>query len=91
MMTFDGPPPDFPPAPESTARDVILPPFDHAVTTLAQLHTKPLTSFVATTHQPHRLRTVSVFLQEVVDAIEQQKAASDQSTNSRIEVDHDLV
>ena len=53
---LEGPPPELPPAPEATVHDVILPPFDHAVSTLAQLQTKPLTSFVATTHEPDRIR-----------------------------------
>jgi Trypsin-like peptidase domain len=76
---LEGPPPELPPAPDPTVRDVILPPFDQAVATLADLQTKPLASFVASTHQPHKLKTVGVFLREVADAIEQRKAASDQS------------
>lgn len=73
---LDGPPPELPPAPEATVHDVILPPFDQAVGTLAQLQTKPLVSFVATTHDPDRIRAVIMFLQEVADAIEKQKAAA---------------
>ena len=70
---LDGPPPELPPSPEATAHDVILPPFDQAVSTLAQLQTKPLTSFVATTHEPDRIRAVSIFLQEVADEIERRR------------------
>jgi DUF3102 family protein len=73
---LEGPPPELPPAPEATVHDVILPPFDQAVTTLAQLQTKPLASFAASTHQPHNIRAVIVFLQEVADEIERQKAAA---------------
>jgi hypothetical protein len=73
---LEGPPPELPPAPEATVHDVILPPFDQAVATLAQLQTKPLASFVATTHEPDRIRTVINFLKEVADAIEQRKAAA---------------
>ena len=87
---LDGPSPDLPPEPELTARDVILLPFDQAVGTLANLQTKPLGSFVATTHGLNKIRAVSVFLQEVADVIKQQKAASDQSTNSHVEVGQDL-
>ena len=71
---LDGPPPELPPAPEATVHDVILPPFDQAVGTLAQLQTKPLASFAASTHQPHKIRAVIVFLQEVADEIERRKA-----------------
>jgi Protein of unknown function (DUF3102) len=73
---LEGPPPDLPPAPEATVRDVILPPFDQAVGTLAQLQTKPLASFIATTYEPDRIRAVIIFLQEVADAIEKRKAAA---------------
>ena len=65
-----GPPPELPPAPEATIHDVILPPFNSAVTTLAQPQTKPLSSFVATTHPPGKISAVIVFLQQVTDAIE---------------------
>ena len=80
---FDSPP-ELPPATENTVHDVILPPFDQAVGVLTHLQTKPLTSFVATTHGLNKIRAVSVFLQEVADAIKQQKAASDQSINQSI-------
>jgi Protein of unknown function (DUF3102) len=73
---LEGPPPDLPPAPEATVRDVILPPFDQAVGTLAQLQTKPLVSFVATTHEPDKIRTIINFLKAVADAIEQQRKAA---------------
>lgn len=73
---LEGPPPELPPAPEATVHDVILPSFDQAVRTLAQLQTKPLVSFVATTHDPDRIRDVISFLQEVADAIEKRKAAA---------------
>jgi hypothetical protein len=73
---LEGPPPELPPAPEATVHDVIVPPFDQAVGTLAQLQTKPLVSFVASTHQPRKIRAVIAFLQEVADAIERGKAAA---------------
>ena len=65
---LDGPPPELPPAPAPTD-DVILPPFDLAVATLATLHTKPLSGFVATTHRLDKIKAVIAFLQGVVDAI----------------------
>jgi DUF3102 family protein len=58
---------------ELVFRDVIFPSFDQTVTTLAHLQTKPLDSFVATTHAPDRIRAVSIFLQEVANAIEQRR------------------
>jgi hypothetical protein len=70
-----GPPPELPPAPDAIIYDVILPPFDQALATLAHLQTKPLASFVATTHEPDRIRAVIIFLQEVAAAIEKRKAA----------------
>ena len=68
--------PELPPAPEAIIHDVILPPFDQALATLAHLQTKPLASFVATTHEPDRIRALIIFLQEVADAIEKRKAAA---------------
>jgi len=73
---LEGPPPELPPAPEATVYDVIVPPFDQAVETLVQLQTKPLANFAASTHQPHNIRAVTVFLQEVADAIERRKAVA---------------
>jgi hypothetical protein len=73
---LEGPPPDLPPAPEATVHDVILLPFDQALATLAHLQTKPLTSFAASTHQLHKIKSVISFLQEVADAIERRKAAA---------------
>ncbi|MBR0778742.1 DUF3102 domain-containing protein [Bradyrhizobium diazoefficiens] len=70
-----GAPPELPPASEAISRDVILPPFDQALATLARLQTKPLASFVPTTHELDRIRAVIVFLQEVADAIEKRRAA----------------
>jgi hypothetical protein len=67
---LDGVPPELPPAPEVTAPNVTLPPFDQAVGTLAQLQTKPLANFGATTHEPDQIRAVSEFLRAVADAIE---------------------
>ncbi len=72
---LDGPPPELPPAPAATTHDVILPPFDSAVATLAQLQTKPLSSFAATAHPADRLKAVVIFLQQVVKAIETSRAA----------------
>ena len=72
---LDGPPPELPPAPEATVHDVILPPFDQALGTLALLQTKPLVSFVATTHEPDRIKKVIIFLQQVADAIEKRRRA----------------
>jgi hypothetical protein len=69
-----GPPPELPPA-APTVHDVTLPPFEQAVGTLVHLQTKQLGSFVATTHEPKKLRDVSRFLQEVADAIEKKIAA----------------
>jgi hypothetical protein len=71
-----GPPPELPPTPEAIIHDVILPPFDQALATLEHLQTKPLASFVATKHEPDGIRAVSIFLQEVADAIEKRKAAA---------------
>ncbi|QHO78200.1 hypothetical protein ACH79_42095 [Bradyrhizobium sp. CCBAU 051011] len=71
-----GPPPELPPAPEATVHDVILPSFDQAVATLAHLQTKPMASFVATTHDPDRISDVIIFLQEVAVAIQNRKAAA---------------
>ena len=90
---IDGSPPELSPASEPAVRDVILPPFDQAVATLAQLQTKPLGSFVATTHKPDKIRAISIFLQEVADAIERRRtpAVSDQSSNNHVEANHDLV
>lgn len=72
---LEGPPPELPSAPEVTVEDVILPAFDRAVATLAQLQTKPLASFVGTTHAPDQIRAVSHFLCEAADAIDKRKAA----------------
>jgi hypothetical protein len=72
---LDGPPPELPPAPETTDHDVILPPFDSAVATLAQLQTKPLTSFRATAHRLDKIKAVITFLQQVADAIENDAAS----------------
>ena len=77
---LDGPPPELPPAPEATPRDVHLEAFDHDMASLAQLQTKPLSTFVATT-QPHRLRAIITFLQEVADAIERRATAQPQEQN----------
>jgi hypothetical protein len=45
---LDGPPPELPASPEATVHDVILPPFDQAIKTLANLQTKSLEKFAAT-------------------------------------------
>jgi hypothetical protein len=71
---LDDPPPELPPAPETTEHDVILPSFEQAVSTLARLQTKRLSNFVDTAHTISDIRAVSVFLQEVSAAIERERA-----------------
>ena len=72
---LDGPPPELPPAPIAEVHDVILPPFDSAVATLAQLQTKPLASFIGTAHAPDRIAGVVAFLEAVIDAMAKRVAA----------------
>jgi menaquinone-dependent protoporphyrinogen IX oxidase len=62
---LDGPSPELPPAPEPTPIDFTLQSFDQAVETLSRLHTKPLNSFVATTHDLEVIDTVAEFMVEV--------------------------
>jgi hypothetical protein len=63
----DGPPPELPPPEEAAAPDVALQQFDRAVTMLAQVYTKPLATFAATTHEPSRIDAVVDFLRAVVE------------------------
>jgi len=67
---LDGPPPELPPAPDTTTHDVILPPFEQAVKTLSLLQTKPLGKFSDTACKPDDIRAISNFLGEVADAID---------------------
>jgi hypothetical protein len=69
---LDGPPPDNPPTPEAT-RDVVLPPFDQAISTLKHLSTKPLDKFIGSEHSAHDLAPTGDFLHDVADAIDKQK------------------
>jgi hypothetical protein len=70
---IDGPPPELPPAPEATVHDVILPSFDQAVRTLANLQTKPLEKFTGTRHRAHDIRAIGDFLHHVADVIDKLK------------------
>jgi hypothetical protein len=75
---IDGPPPELPPAPEATAHDVILAPFDQAVKTLANLQTKSLEKFAGTAHRALDIRAIADFLHGVANVIDrQQKQTSD--------------
>jgi hypothetical protein len=71
--TLDEPPPELPPAPEMTGPDVILPPFDKAISTLGGLVTKPLAKFVGTSASPDDLRRLGRFLAQVAEVIDRQK------------------
>jgi hypothetical protein len=61
---LDGPPPGLTPPP-LVVTDVLLPPFDAAVASLAKLYTKSPAKFVGTTHTPERLQAIAEFLQAV--------------------------
>ncbi len=67
---LDGPPPELPPTQEATAADVNLPPFDQAVKTLMQLHTKPLAKFTCTMHSADDIREIAAFLEYVADKLD---------------------
>jgi hypothetical protein len=70
---LDGPPPELPPAEEPAKPDVVLPPFDQAIKTLAGLQTKPLGKFAGTTHTARDLHAVGDFLH----AVAERKGAAD--------------
>jgi hypothetical protein len=67
---LDGPPPELPPAPDTTTHDVILPPFEQAIKTLSSLQSKPLGKFSDTACKPDDIRAIGKFLSEVADAID---------------------
>ena len=50
--------------------DVILPSFDQAIRTLANLQTKQLEKFTDTKHEAHDIRAIGDFLHNVADMIE---------------------
>jgi hypothetical protein len=70
---LDGPPPELPPAPEAIVRDVILPSFDQAIKTLANLQTKSLGKFAGTAHGAHHIRAIADFLRGVANVIDRQE------------------
>ena len=73
---LDGPPPELPPPPEPPpASNVSLGQFDKAVAMLAQVHTKPLASFVGTEQSPDLIRSLGDFLVAVADANAKRRAA----------------
>jgi hypothetical protein len=71
---LDGPPPELPPppelTPEATVHDFTVASFDQAVETLSRLQTKALSSFVATTHPPDKIKMVADFLRAVADTVQ---------------------
>jgi hypothetical protein len=67
---LDGPPPDLPPAPDTTTYDVVLSSFEQAVNTLSSLQTKPLGKFSATACKAKDVRAAGDFLREVADALD---------------------
>jgi hypothetical protein len=71
---LDGLPPELPPAPETSVHDVVLPPFDKAITTLTALRTKPLAKFTNTTHPASVIRAIGEFLHVVANAVESETA-----------------
>jgi hypothetical protein len=78
---LEGPPPELPPAPEATAPDIALPPFDQAVETLSRLQTKPLASFITTTHSLDKIRMVADFLRDVADKVPKEPMSDDERIN----------
>ena len=71
---LEGPPPLPPPEPPP-ASNVSLGQFDKAVAMLAQVHTKPLASFVGTEQSPDLIRSLGDFLVAVADANAKRRAA----------------
>ena len=73
---MDNPPSDLPPPSEpAQSANVSLTQFDKAVAMLAQVQTKPLTSFVGTTCSLDQIDAIIAFLQAVADAIAKRRAA----------------
>jgi hypothetical protein len=70
---LDGPPPELPPAPEATIHNVILPSFDQAIKTLANLQTKSFEKFAGTVHRVHEIRAIADFLNDVANVIDRLK------------------
>jgi len=71
---LDGPPPELPAAPETSVHDVVLPPFDQAITTLTALRTKPMAKFTNTTHPASVIRAIGDFLHDVANTVESETA-----------------
>jgi hypothetical protein len=72
---LNGPPPELPPAPETSVHDVILPSFNQAVWTLKNLQTKPLEKFAGSYHSAADIRVIGDFLHQVADVIEKTETA----------------